>query len=81
MAARYDHKLALINGGKNAEGNIQLLCSECHDMKTKTDVHEKSVNYKKKVKRLKLWRRKLIPGSKGSGLRRKMDGTVIRVKE
>ncbi len=50
-------------------------------MKTKTDVHEKSVNYKKKVKRLKLGKRKLIPGSKGSGFRRKLDGTVIKVNE
>lgn len=76
----YDHRISIVNGGKNDEPNIQLLCSACHTAKTATDVHTKSVIYNKRAKRLKLKKRKLIPGSKGSGWRRKMDGTVVREK-
>lgn len=74
----YDHIIALANGGRNTEENVQLLCSECHNTKTSTDVHTKSVIYNKRAKRLKLKKRKLILGSKGSGFRKKMDGTVIK---
>lgn len=78
----YDHIVALINGGENRESNIQLLCSECHKAKTGGDVREKAVIYRKRSRRLKLHsRRRLIPGSKGSGYRRKMDGTTIKVDE
>jgi 5-methylcytosine-specific restriction endonuclease McrA len=76
LLPRYDHILALINGGENRESNGQLLCHECHDLKTKSDVREKSVIYNKRIKRMGFKRKKLIPGSKGSGVRRRMDGTV-----
>ncbi len=42
LKAEADHIVALINGGKNSESNLQLLCNECHAVKTKTDVAEKS---------------------------------------
>lgn len=74
----YDHIVALANGGENREGNIQLLCSVCHRAKTTEDVALKSATYNKRAKRLRLKRRRLIPGSKGSGFRKKMDGTVVR---
>lgn len=80
LLPRYDHIIALINGGQNRESNIQLLCSGCHDDKTKGDVRDKSNIYNKRIRRLKLHNRKLIPGSKGSGFRKRMDGTVIREK-
>ena len=76
----FDHIVSLVNAGENRESNIQLLCSACHGTKTATDVHTKSVTYNKRAKRLKLKRRKLIPGSKGSGFRKRMDGTVVREK-
>lgn len=66
----YDHVIAIANGGENKESNIQLLCTECHKVKTKSDVSEKSTLNKKKIKRLKLRRRRTIPG-------RKFDGTPI----
>lgn len=78
LKPRFDHITALINGGFNRESNVQLLCNECHDGKTRTDVREKSVLYRKRSKRLGLKNKKLIPGSKGSGFRKRMDGTVIR---
>src|SRR3954470_18223803 len=40
--AAYDHTVALINGGINAEHNVQLLCVPCHKVKTQGDVAEKS---------------------------------------
>jgi 5-methylcytosine-specific restriction endonuclease McrA len=42
-----DHIVALINGGKHKESNLQPLCnSPCHSNKTKADVKEKSKNYR-----------------------------------
>jgi 5-methylcytosine-specific restriction endonuclease McrA len=38
----YDHRIALINGGKHAESNLQLLCVPCHKEKSRADVAEKS---------------------------------------
>lgn len=32
-----DHKVALMNGGTNAESNLATLCDECHVAKTKMD--------------------------------------------
>lgn len=76
----YDHIVALINKGENRESNLQLLCHECSGTKSAADVQEKSVIYRKRAKRLKVGKRHLIPGSKGSGFRKKMDGTVVREK-
>lgn len=82
LLPRYDHIIALANGGENRESNIQLLCSECHTEKTRQDTHTKSVIYKKRIRHLGIKpKRKLIPGSKGSGFRKKMDGTIIKVDE
>lgn len=50
----YDHKVALINGGANAESNIQALCPWCHTPKTAQDVATKSRNNRKKAKHLGL---------------------------
>lgn len=81
LLACFDHIIALINGGQNRESNLQLLCSECHAGKTGQDAHTKSVTYKKRIKHLGLKsKRRLIPGSKGSGFRKKLDGTVVREK-
>jgi 5-methylcytosine-specific restriction endonuclease McrA len=50
----YDHKTAIINGGSNRESNLQLLCVPCHALKTKADVAEKSITYRKRAKHLGL---------------------------
>lgn len=39
---QFDHVKALVNGGANAESNLQPLCELCHGAKTKVDVAEKS---------------------------------------
>lgn len=38
QAGIVDHKVALINGGNNADDNLQLLCESCHTDKTNLDL-------------------------------------------
>lgn len=49
LRPEYDHVSALINGGQHRESNIQLLCSACHKVKTRTDIAEKSDAYRKQL--------------------------------
>jgi 5-methylcytosine-specific restriction endonuclease McrA len=78
----FDHEVALINGGENRESNLRALRRPCHAVKTKADVAEKAKVARVRAQHLgfKAPKRK-IPGSKGTGLRKRMDGTVVRVKE
>lgn len=71
-----DHIQALANGGQNREANLQPLCSWCHGDKTRADVAEKSVTYRKKSKHLGLHK----PKSRLTHprLKRKMDGSVVK---
>lgn len=46
---QFDHIIALINDGSNAERNLQPLCKLCHGEKTKMDVAEKSVVYNRRA--------------------------------
>lgn len=73
----YDHIKALVNGGENKESNLQVLCRACHGAKTKGDVAEKSAVARVKAKHIgakvkKPWH---------PGLRKRMDGTVVRVDD
>lgn len=61
-----DHIVALVNGGKHEEGNLQPLCtSPCHSQKTKADVAQKSKDYRvrakhngiRKPRSIRSWRR------------------------
>ena len=77
-----DHKTALINGGEHRESNLQPVLSEAHREKTKEDVALKSKIARVRNKHIGIEKRKQkIPGSKGTGLRKKLDGTVLRVSE
>jgi len=79
LTAEYDHITALINGGKNCEGNLQLLCNECHRTKTGADVAEKSRVYRKQLKHLGLKPKgRPMPGSRASGLKKLMNGQVVQ---
>lgn|SRR5215472_3632566 len=74
-----DHRCALINGGPNRETNLEPLCEECHARKTLLDLAEKSKVARTRKKHLGLRKpRRPMPGSKASGLRKRMDGTVER---
>lgn len=79
LRAEYDHAVALINGGKNSESNLILRCSGCHVDKSNLDVRQKSVVYRKRLRHVGIkTKKRLIPGSKGSGFRKRMDGKVWR---
>ena len=60
--------------------NCQLLCWVCHKVKTKHDMRgiAKSKRIQDKLIKARKPRGRPIPGSKRSGLRRRMDGTVER---
>ena len=75
-----DHIVALINGGQNRETNLQCLCSWCHLAKTRNDVAEKAYSARVKAKHIgaKPKSSRPMPGSRASGFKRKMDGTVER---
>lgn len=45
----FDHIVALINGGRHAESNLQTLCRPCHGLKTVADVGEKSKVYQRRA--------------------------------
>jgi len=76
-----DHTVAIVNGGENRESNLRVICNKlCLKPKDRADVAEKSRTYKKRAAHYGIKRRKgrPMPGSRASGLKKKMDGTVIR---
>lgn len=76
----FDHVVALVNGGQNRETNLQLLCLPCHSQKTQSDVAQKAATYRKRLTHLGIKPRKgrPMPGSKASGIRKRMNGAVER---
>ncbi len=70
-----DHIVALINGGENREGNLQVVLATAHKVKTRADVADKA-----KVNRLRLAHLGMKPkpkrGLSHPTLRRKMNGQV-----
>lgn len=74
-----DHTVALVNGGENKESNLRTLLRSHHREKTAEDVHEKSIVRRKRMKFIGLKAKsRPIPGSKASGLRKRMNGSVER---
>ena len=74
----FDHIQALEHDGDNASDNWQALCtSPCHRAKTRLDHQARA-----KRDRLAVGGRQRkgppVPGSRDSGIRRRMDGTVER---
>lgn len=41
IATQRDHIVALTNGGKDTEDNVQPLCDECHEAKTREDLGQR----------------------------------------
>jgi len=75
-----DHTIALCNGGKNAESNLRPACRNCCYAKTAEDVAEKAKIGRKRSKHLGISKSKgrPMPGSRASGWKRRMDGSVER---
>lgn len=74
-----DHDMPLILGGEHRESNLRVLCDWCHYAKSTLEVAVKSKVYRIRAKHTGIKRKKnLLPGSKGSGIRRRMSGQVWR---
>jgi 5-methylcytosine-specific restriction protein A len=75
----FDHIISIASGGANREKNIQLLCDWCHGQKTKLDVALKAKNARIRARDRGIRKvRRPMPGSKASGLKKRMDGIVER---
>jgi 5-methylcytosine-specific restriction endonuclease McrA len=74
---QYDHRIPDSHGGEPTLDNCQVLCSACHSAKTKGDT---TIAAKiKRVRRAYAGIRRSgrpMPGSRASGIRKRMDGTV-----
>lgn len=74
-----DHVIALCNGGQHRESNLAPALAAPHKIKTAADVAEKSSVYRKRLAHLGLKPKgRPMPGSKASGFRKRMNGTVER---
>lgn len=73
-----DHEIPLCNGGSNRESNLRPLLRAHHKAKTNEDVETKSKLYRVRAAHAGVKRRssRPIPGSKASGIRKRMNGTV-----
>lgn len=79
LGPEYDHRVALINGGKHAESNLVPVHPKCHKAKSRDDVAEKSKTARTQAHHIGIKKAKRpMPGSKGSPFKKKMDGTVER---
>lgn len=76
-----DHIVALANGGENRERNLRVLCCNCHKVKTAEDMAEKKIIRRKREKFLGIHPKRKsrpMPGSRASGIRKRMNGTIER---
>lgn len=74
-----EHVIALVNGGEHREHNLAPALVVPHRDKTRQDVAEKAMIYRKRAKHLGLKKSKRpMPGSRASGFKRRMDGTVVK---
>lgn len=76
----FDHIIALINGGRHAENNLQPLCTvPCHEEKTADDVAIKSKIARIRANHLGVKRKKSsFPCGKNSPFKKKVTGEVVR---
>ena len=76
--AECDHVVAVINGGKNRESNLQTLCLWCHASKTRCDVAEKSKTYRVRSKHRGVRKRSSFQTNRDGPYRKKISGEVVR---
>lgn len=77
----YDHRIPDAVGGMNSVANCVPLCRNCHGSKTNTDVREIARTKRVRDKHtgaLKKRQGKPMPGTKASGWKKHMDGSVSR---
>jgi 5-methylcytosine-specific restriction enzyme A len=79
-----DHPLPVELGGPDTPDALSLVHAECHKQKTHGEDRpriEKSTAVRKKHLGLKARKGPPMPGTKASGWKKKMDGTVVRRDE
>lgn len=75
----YDHIIADSIGGEPTLSNCAVLCDNCHDEKTaKLDTPRAAKTKRQHSKHIGARPRSRMPGSRASGLKKRMDGTVER---
>lgn len=74
----YDHELPDFLGGKATLENCKVIRVDCHQAKTSEQDMPKIVKVRRETKRRTNTQavKQKIPGSKGTGMRKRMDGTV-----
>lgn len=78
----YDHVIPCELGGTNAADNCQLLCGPCHKAKTATDQRTFAKARSVRAKYLGAFKPKaIIPGSRASRIKRKINGETVRRDE
>ena len=79
LPPRFDHIVPLKDGGENREGNLQVLCVQCHGLKTKGEAKDRAMVHRKISAHYGIKQSKNpMPGSKASPWKKRMDGTVVR---
>lgn len=76
-----DHRIAITNGGENRERNLGPIHETCdRTIKTPRDVKLKAKTYRIRKRHLGIRKSssRPMPGSRASGLRKRIDGTVVR---
>lgn len=74
-----DHVQALCNGGENRETNLAPALRDAHRAKTAADVKVRAKSDRVRKKHIGIHQTKaIIPGSKRSPWKRKLDGTLVR---
>lgn len=75
----WDHVIPLELGGEDEIENMQPLTVRCHKAKTARDHGDIAKAKRRQAKHLGLkGRKQLIPGSRGTRFRKRLDGTVER---
>ena len=82
--AEYDHRIACgldCDGGDNSLDNCVVLCGPCHSVKTaKTDIPRiaKTKRLMKRAAGIRKTQSRPLPGTRESGVRKRMNGQVER---
>jgi 5-methylcytosine-specific restriction endonuclease McrA len=77
LRAEYDHVIPLCIGGKHEEGNLALVCNECHSAKTKLDVKIKAKIARVRKRKLGIRKPSKFACSRSSKWKKKISGEVI----
>ena len=77
---QFDHVVPLWLGGSNRESNLQAIHADEHARKTSVEAGVRAKINRQQAKHLGIKKRssRPMPGSKAAGLKKCMDGTVMR---